>query len=56
MGSPLDGEELDPAGWTDGQIHTGTYEIAHGWAERGDYEPDPSGDPLVWHYRGPAPG
>jgi hypothetical protein len=53
---PLDGKALDVSAWSDEQVRTGSYEIVDGWADRADYEPDADGDPLVWHYRGPAPG
>lgn len=56
VGGPLDGQELDATGWTDEQLRTGVYEIVDGWADRADYEPEPGGDPLLWHYRGPVPG
>lgn len=56
VGGPLDGQQLDAAGWSDEELATGTYEIVPGWADRADYEPAPGEDLLVWHYRGPAPG
>lgn len=55
IGGPLDGQGLDATDWTDDTIRTGTYEIVDGWTDRAAYDPDPDGDPLRWHYRGPIP-
>lgn len=55
VGGPLDGQEMDVAGWTDKAVRSGVYQIIDGWFDRACYEPDGGGDPLVWHYRGPVP-
>lgn len=54
VGGPLDGKTLDADGWSDEEISTGVYEIVPGWEQRAAYDPDPDGDPLLWHYRGPV--
>jgi hypothetical protein len=56
LGGPLDGEVLDVSGWSDKDIASGVHQVVDGWADRADYEPDEDGDPLLWRYRGPAPG
>lgn len=56
VGGPLDGKQLDVAGWTPEEIRTGVYEVVDGWSDRAGYEPEPGGDPLLWRYRGPFPG
>ncbi|MFF5589717.1 hypothetical protein [Streptomyces hygroscopicus] len=55
LGGPLDGEEIDATDWTDEDLRIGAYVIVDGWQDRADYSPEPGGDPLVWHYRGPVP-
>lgn len=56
VGGPLDGAELDVADWTPEEIRTGAYQVVDGWTDRADYEPEPGGDPTLWHYRGQVPG
>ncbi|WP_130798095.1 hypothetical protein [Streptomyces otsuchiensis] len=51
VGGPHDElEERLPPGEDPGD---GGYLVVAGWEERAVYEPEPGGDPLLWHYRGP---
>lgn len=56
VGGPLDGLELDAAGWSEDEVRGGSEQIVPGWADRVVYEPEPGGDPRVWLYRGAVPG
>lgn len=55
LGGPLDGETFDASDWTDDDLRQGVYRVVDGWADRAAYDPEPDGDPLIWHYRGPVP-
>lgn len=56
VGGPLDGQEMDVSGWGEEAVRRGVYQIVDGWEDRADHSPDPTGDPLVWHYRRPVIG
>ncbi|MFX4295315.1 hypothetical protein [Streptomyces bohaiensis] len=55
FGGPWDGEQTSMEDWTAADASTGAYVIVDGWgADRAAYEPEPGGDPWIWHYQGPV--
>ncbi|MFG2949731.1 hypothetical protein [Streptomyces adustus] len=52
-GAPLDGHEIDASALGEtGMRGLVMYRLVDGWMEFAVYDPDPDGDPLVWHLPG----